>query len=353
MRKTSLFLLMTVSFLFVVSQAQAGQYLHRADLDQARLVAPVIQSLASMHSPMGKPDAEDWLYAHPERGQTFWQYVQEAQNLPTAQRNTIYVQPLGSFSQKQKRIVRLAAEFLCLYYNLRVRIQQTAPITVIPAGLRKVVKASGVPQLNVDYVLGGFLRKGFPRDAAARVAITTADLERPNGRNLTSVFGMAFLYHRTAVASIYRVGTPGETQSEFRQCLRRSLKLVSHETGHALSMRHCKRMHCNLNGQNSMLEMDRKPLWLCPDCVAKVCWASQADPVRRFERLRDFCARNGLTREEKFYRKSARRVMDLRIRQKYMAMRSSSFAGVFPGRHPRKVKPAERASLSQVVLRTK
>ena len=41
-------------------------------------------------------------------------------------------------------------------------------------GVKTAVKASGVPQLNVDYVLGGFLRRGFPLDAAARVAITSA-----------------------------------------------------------------------------------------------------------------------------------------------------------------------------------
>jgi len=280
--------------------------------ERARQIQPLVKVLQPLHEALEAPKSGEWLHAHPEDGQTFAQYVEQAQNLPTETRRTIYVQPLGDFSAAQTEIIYLAAEFLCAYYNLRVEVQPRQGLGIIPADMQRVKTASGVPQLHIGYVLGGYLRESFPKDAALRIALTSADLERPVGRNLMSVFGMAYLYHRTAVASVYRMGNPEEDRREYRRCLLRTLKLATHEAGHALSLRHCKDTACNMNGRNSLMEMDQKPRWLCPDCVAKVVWACEVDAVRRFERLRDLCGKWGLRPEEEFFAKSARRVRERR-----------------------------------------
>ena len=49
-----------------------------------------------------------------------------------------------------------------------------------------------------------------------------------------------------------------------------------------------------------------RPLALCPECLAKVCWATSADPVERFKKLADFCKSAGLEDEQAFYEKSIR-----------------------------------------------
>jgi hypothetical protein len=56
-------------------------------------------------------------------------------------------------------------------------------------------------------------------------------------------------------------------------------------------------------GSNNREEADRRPLALCPECAAKVCWATGADPVERYRRLAEFCKRVGLEDEAVFYGK--------------------------------------------------
>ena len=57
-------------------------------------------------------------------------------------------------------------------------------------------------------------------------------------------------------------------------------------------------------GSNHRAESDSQPLWLCPHCLAKLCWATKADPEERFERLAAFCEKHGLKTEQAFFRKS-------------------------------------------------
>jgi hypothetical protein len=49
--------------------------------------------------PLPKPGPYDWLAWHPEKGQTFEQFVRSKPLLPNTQRDTIYLQPLGERAQ--------------------------------------------------------------------------------------------------------------------------------------------------------------------------------------------------------------------------------------------------------------
>jgi archaemetzincin len=57
-------------------------------------------------------------------------------------------------------------------------------------------------------------------------------------------------------------------------------------------------------GSNNLEESDRRPLALCPECVAKLCWSTRTDPVDRYRKLLDFARRNGLKDEADTYLKS-------------------------------------------------
>ncbi len=147
------------------------------------------------------------------------------------------------------------------------------------------------------------LRPRLPEDAAAYIAFTSADLWPGEGWNF--VFGQASLRDRVGVWSIYRNGDPEAGPDEFRLCLVRTMKTGGHELGHMFGMAHCTAYECGMNGSNTLEEKDRRPLALCPQCVAKVCWATGAEPAERFRRLAAFCRQHGLGGEGRFYEESA------------------------------------------------
>jgi hypothetical protein len=61
---------------------------------------------------------------------------------------------------------------------------------------------------------------------------------------------------------------------------------------------------CLMCGSNSLSEAESRPLWLCPQYLAKLCYATGADPVKRFQALAAFADAHGLKEEAKFWRKS-------------------------------------------------
>ena len=182
------------------------------------------------------------------------------------------------------------------------KIRDDLPAEVIPAEARRVHPQWGQKQILSTYVLHDVLRPRLPDDAAAYVALTASDLWPGEGWNF--VFGQASLSNRVGVWSIFRNGDPDGTQDEFRLCLRRTLKTATHETGHMFSIKHCTAYECNMCGSNNRAESDRMPLYLCGQCVAKVCWATGSDPVARYEGLLGFCRRHGFDDEVAFYNRS-------------------------------------------------
>lgn len=258
--------------------------------------------LASLHEKLRPPQPGDWLSMHNEPGQTYLQYVRSRPVRPDRRRRVIYVQPLGKFDQVQAKLVERTAEFLGLYFGLTVRMREPLGLEIIPDHARRTHPTWGDKQILSTYVLSDVLRPRLPRDATAYIALTASDLWPGEGWNF--VFGQASLAERVGVWSIYRNGNPHEGDEAYRTCLRRTLKTASHETGHMFSMAHCTFYECNMCGSNHRAEADRRPLALCPICLAKLCWATRAEPEERFERLADFCDEAGLKPEAALYRKS-------------------------------------------------
>jgi archaemetzincin len=212
------------------------------------------------------------------------------------------VQPLGEFSAIQRKIISLTADFMGRYFGLPVIVKDDLPLSIIPAGARRTHPAWGDRQILTSYVLSHVLGPRLPRDAVAYIAFTTSDLWPGPGWNF--VFGQASLRDRVGIWSIYRNGDPEAGPAAFRLCLLRTMKTASHEMGHMFSMLHCTAYECNMCGSNHREESDRRPIACCPDCVAKIWWATGADPVERYRNLADFCREHGLSTEQEFYRRS-------------------------------------------------
>jgi len=273
----------------------AGEKDDVADLKAA------MDALRPLHHKLGKPRPGDWLSVHREPGQTFDQYAASDPIRPVGERRVIYVQPLGEFTPSQRRIVELTREFLGLWFSVPSRILPDLPASAVPDEARRRHPSWGMEQVLTTYVLDKVLKPRLPADAAACLALTATDLWPGPGWNF--VFGQASLRERVGVWSIYRNGDPDAGEDEFRLCLLRTLKTAAHETGHMFSMLHCTAYECCMCGSNHREESDRRPLWLCPECMAKVCWATGADPAARFRKLADFCKSNGLRAESAFYEK--------------------------------------------------
>lgn len=258
--------------------------------------------LLPLHVKLGTPQPGEWLAEHDESGQTYGQYIRNRPVKPDRRRRTIYVQPLGEFSELQTKLIDITAAYMGTYFDLPVRVLAEVPLSSIPAQARRTHPTWGDKQILTTYILNEVLRPRMPRDACVYIAFTTSDLWAGKGWNF--VFGQASLRQRVGVWSIYRNGDPAAGDDAFRLCLRRTLKTATHETGHMFSMAHCTLYECNMCGSNHRAESDSHPLALCPHCLAKLCHATGADPEIRFKKLIAFCKTNGLEAEQAFWQKS-------------------------------------------------
>lgn len=263
----------------------------------------MIKVLRPLHYRLGPPKPGDWLYGHAEEGQSFTEYLGCKPVMPTRERGKLYVQPLGTFSPGQQHVLELVVEGMGLYLCLPVTVLSAKPTSAIPARARRTTKESGEMQFLTTYILHELLEPNLPDDAAACIALTATDLWPGKGWNF--VFGQASIQDRIGVWSIARLGFPDAGAEPFRLCLLRALGTAVHETCHMFSFSHCTAYECAMCGSNSLGEGDRHPLWLCPQCLAKLCYAVHADPVVRYRGLEGFCKRNGLLAEAAFYQRSA------------------------------------------------
>ena len=290
--------IMAIALFLIVSSVAAGGE-PRVDIRQLEAAT---ETLRPLHKKPGKPRRGDWLYHHHEPGQTFRQYLACGPVLPRGRRRTIYIQPIGDFSEAQRRIIDLTADFMQRCFDRPVKVRGNLPLSTIPQEARRVHPTWGVKQILTTYVLDDVLAPRLPKDAAALIAFTTSDLWPGPGWNF--VFGQASLRKRVGVWSLHRNGDPDPGKDAFRLCLLRTLKTATHETGHMFSMLHCTAFECNMCGSNHREESDARPLWLCPECMAKLCWATGTDPAERYRRLAEFAGKHGLESKYEFYERS-------------------------------------------------
>jgi len=263
-------------------------------------VADETRVLRSIHKERGEPQENEWLAMRLEMGQTFDQYVSGRPILPTDERNKMFILPLGGFTEEQRRIVALSTEFLGLYYGLPCEALESVEDSVVPDFARR---EWGYPQFSTPFLLQKVLKPRLPDDAMFLMAFTATDLW-PGREGWNFVFGQASLAERVGVWSIKRFGDPAESPEAFTETLRRSLKTASHEAGHMFGIKHCVAYECGMAGSLGVEEADGRPLEVCPECLAKILWATNYDAAARFRALADFCGRHGLNEERAFYEKS-------------------------------------------------
>jgi archaemetzincin len=267
-------------------------------------------SLVPLHRRMGTPLPDDWLAVHQEPGQTFADYLESQLDPPHPERTRLYIVPIGDMTATQERIVHRTGEYLAAAFGVAVKFLPAIDAAEIPPHARREFDESKPSeQWLSSFILHDLLAPLRPDDAIAVLGLTATDLWPAPGWNY--VFGQASLGARVGVWSLARNGNPDVDEDSYRLCLRRTIKTALHETGHMLGIPHCTAYECGMNGTNSRDENDRRPLEFCPECQAKVWWATEVDPATRCRQLSDLAEADGLTDDGKFWRREAEVLKDL------------------------------------------
>lgn len=311
MRKIRVFLLVLLiplapqigRYATVAYSAADGVWADYSLSDSDRQIRSRTADLTALHQEVQKPLPGDWRATVIQAAQSFPQYAKSNPIRPTATRDTIYVQPLGDFTPGQRRIVDLSTEFLGLYFCCPVRILDRIEADVVPAEARRIHAGTREEQFLASWIHSEFLKPQVPDDAVALIALTATDLWP--GKNWNFVFGQASLADRVGVWSMARFGDPEISEADFVECLGRTLKTATHETGHMFSMKHCVYFECNMAGSGSLEESDRHPLYLCPECLAKLHWSVRPDQQQRMKNLAAFCETHGLSDAADYYNNAA------------------------------------------------
>ncbi len=115
------------------------------------------------------------------------------------------------------------------------------------------------------------LYRGFIDEGGYVVGIVDGD---GYVEGLNFVFGLATPTLRVATVYVSRLWT-----TDIRLYVERLAKEVAHELGHLLGLSHCPDKRCVMSFSNTLNDVDRKRLWFCPSCRAKLVerWKHNSD----------------------------------------------------------------------------
>ncbi len=253
--------------------------------------------------PVPAPGPNDWLAVHPEPGQSFEQFVRSGPNHPDKKRKILYLQPLGEFRQGEAPPLESLREYAAAYFALEVRVLPSLSLDRLNITTRRHPTTRNRQLLTTDILTA--LKKRIAEDAFCLLGITMEDLYPEPSWNF--VFGQASLRERVGVYSFARYdpafyGAP-RGGDYIRTLLRRSAKVLVHETGHMFGLAHCIYFRCVFNGSNHLDESDARPLHECPVDLRKLHHSIGFDVPQRYARLVQFYRKAGFEDEATWTRR--------------------------------------------------
>jgi archaemetzincin len=244
-------------------------------------------------APLPTPGPGDWLDVHHEPGQSFENHVRSRPTRPDNARAALVLQPLGDLAAADGPSPGTLRRFTETFFGLDTRVNPPAIEPISADITSRADPHFGRRQLLTGDLLD-LLRRKLPEDAFCMLGITMEDLYPADSWNY--VFGQASLRDRVAVYSFarYRPEFWGESSEDSSLLLRRSCKVLAHETAHAFGIRHCTAYNCLMNGSNHLEESDSRPLHLCPVDLRKLQWSIGFDVADRYRRLSELYRELGL-----------------------------------------------------------
>ncbi len=241
--------------------------------------------------PMPAPGPGDWLYIHPEKSQPFDEFVRERSQYPKPARESVLcIQPLGNISTAHPELMKDIADYVSVFFDRKAVLLEPLPIPEASFNARR-------SQYDAGVVLGFLSAKARP-GCCACIGVLERDLFLDG---FAFLYGLGSLRKGVGVCSVARYNFEYIGMDPACTFERRSMKVAVHELCHALGMRHCTNWLCVLNGANSIVEADRSPMHLCPDCIEKLAWLMEFDTEERYGKLCAFFAgRKGFEKEASF-----------------------------------------------------
>jgi archaemetzincin len=256
--------------------------------DLARLSALLQRAFApdaDAFEPIPRPGPHDWLAVHDETAQTFDKFTASRPNRPTPAQRIIYLQPIGQFASGRGPAVEKLREFAAAFFSMEIKALPPVSLNATNFTTRRNPHTGNLQILTGDVL--NFLKPRLSSDAFCILALTMEDLYPEPSWNF--VFGQASLRERVGVYSFARYDPAfyGGRQAGERATivLRRSCKVLAHETSHMFGLAHCVYFNCLMNGSNHLVESDRRPLHVCPVCLRKLQWSIGFDVLARYTAL--------------------------------------------------------------------
>jgi archaemetzincin len=249
--------------------------------------------------PIPAPSPNDWLAVHPERGQTFDDFVTSQPKKPSPVRNTIYLQPLEDFETEDAPAIQHLARFASAFFAMPVEALAASAVSKQRITTRTNPQTRQLQLLTGDAL--GLLRRILPANAFCVLGITMRDLYPSPSWNF--VFGEASLSDRVGVFSFARYDPEFygiQTAERDALMMRRSCKVLAHETSHMFGIQHCIFFNCLMNGSNHLDESDRRPLHLCPVDLRKLHHSLGFDINQRYRALVEFTQQAGFEDERRW-----------------------------------------------------
>ncbi len=261
-----------------------------------------IAVLAPLHRPLDAPEPDAWrAVERDEPSEPFEDFARAWRR--RRRRPAVEVHPLGPFSPSRTSSLDAAVAFLRASLGIEVRSVAAVDLPRPPRHRRRPAPDDAdATQVHTGWLTRDVLPTPRSRGVTVIVGVTAADLWPGGAWNYLA--GEADQELAIAVCSLHRLGDPGRGARAFRAHLRRTAKLLLHETAHLLALEHCRSVPCALQGSNSRAEADRWPLWLCPECAAKVALIGERTPTARLRALRKLCEEQSLKQEERFLTRS-------------------------------------------------
>jgi archaemetzincin len=244
------------------------------------------------HTRLGAARPAEWLFEHPEPGQTFEEHVASGPLRRTPGRERIVLQPLEPLRPEARAALEAVRQDCALFFGCETTLAD--PIPIPPETWREDRK-----QHDAEGILDALAARK-PADALVYAAICDQDLFVRGLERF--VFGLGRFSAGLGVYSFQRFHHPGVDPTLY---VGRAFKLLTHEIGHGFGLRHCIYFRCVMNGANSLPEADGAPFEPCPVCLRKLQHGLGFDVRARWEALAPFFERQGLPAQAEWLRARA------------------------------------------------
>jgi predicted Zn-dependent protease len=198
-------------------------------------------------------------------------------------------------------------DFIKDYFSMPVQPLKGQEIDSLPCDAWRSF-GGFVPQADANWILDHVLCPLKERHRTSHwgiIALTNEDLLCDPNDVLDYVYGLSNKNDPNlpgiAIISTRRIWQPNAVGIELSRS--RLYKVIAHEIGHLFYLRHCLTHACLMNGVETIDQIDRHPIGLCPDCMAKFCWIAQIQPKTCYEHLIAICQKLNMSNEAGLYQK--------------------------------------------------